>query len=150
MPTKLVLALCALVLAGACARLPPSPATVAALSAEFGSEPVVADGDCIFSAPVRSEFIAYRLFGLCFFSATQLRLYYGGEKPALAFAWPLAAIKSYALHGDTFTLVTAAGNFGLVVRDASGLVSALRARGVPEDKRLPPFRAKDPSPFHWL
>lgn len=150
MRTKLILALTALSFAAACARQPPSPATISALSAEFNAAPVVVDSDCIFSAPVKSEFIAYRLFGLCLFSAAQLRLYYGGDKPALAFAWPMAAIKSYAFHGDTFTLVTDAGNFGLVVKDAPGLIAALRAQRVPEDSKLPLFRAKDSSPFSWM
>jgi len=150
MRTKLIFAVCVLTLAAGCSRQPPSPATISALSAEFNAARVVVDTDCIFSAPVKNEFIAYRLFGICIFSDTQLRVYYGGEKPALAFAWPIAAIKSYAFHTDTFTLVTDAGNFGLVVKDAPGFLAVLRARGVREDSGLPLFRAKDPSPFNWM
>jgi len=150
MRDKLILGLCALTLIAGCARQPPSPATISALSAEFNAARVVVDSDCIFSAPVKNEFIAYRLFGLCLFSGTQLRLYNGGEKPAMAFAWPVAAIKSYAFHSDTFTLVTDAGNFGLVLKDAPGFIAVLRAQGVPEDSKLPLFRAKDPSPFNWM
>ena len=145
----LVTSLCALLLTG-CAHQPPSAEAVAALTAEFAETRVVADTDCIFSAPVKNEFIAYRLYGLCLFSDTQLRLYHGGDKPALAFAWPIGAIKAYAFHADTFTIVTGAGNFGLVVKDAAGLIEVLRAQGVPENANLPVFSAKDPAPFNWM
>jgi len=150
MRTEFSLALCVLTLAAGCGRQPPSPATISALSAEFNAARVVVDSDCIFSEPVKNEFVAYRRFGLCLFSDTQLRLYYGGEKPAIAFPWPVSAIKSYAYHTDTFTLVTDAGNFGLVLKDAPGFIAVLRAHGVPEDGKLPLFRAKDPSPFNWM
>ena len=139
-----------LLLLCACAGQQPSSTTLAAMRAEFAGGTAVVDTDCIFSAPVKNDFIAYRIMGLCLFSDKQLRLYYGGEKPALAFAWPLTSIKSYAFHGDTFSLVTDTGNFGLVLKDAPGLIAALRARGVPENNELPLFRAKDPSPFNWM
>jgi len=147
---KLIIPLCALSLVAGCSQQPPSPATISALSAEFNSARVVVDSDCIFSAPVKNKFVAYRVFGLCLFSDSQLRLYYGGEKPALAFAWSIADIKSYAFYTDTFILVTDAGNFGLVVKDAPGFVAVLQEHRVPEDGKLPQFRAKDPSPFNWM
>lgn len=140
----------ALLLAAACAPQPPSAASVAALTAEFAAPRVAVDTDCIFSAPVRGEFIAHRLFGWCLFSDSQLRLYYGGERPQLAFAWALTSLKAYALHEDTFTLVTTAGNFGLVLKDRAAFRAALQQAGGVEDPALPLFRAKDPSPFNWM
>ncbi len=150
MRKTLITPLCILTLLTGCALQPPSAAVIAALTAEFNAPRVVVDSDCIFSAPVRDDFIAYRLFGLCLFSDTQLRLYYGGEKPAQAFAWPVGAIKSYAYHTDTFTLVTDAGNFGLVIKDAAGLIAVLRAHGVTENAKLPVFRSKDQVRFNWM
>jgi len=146
----LVTSLFPLLLAAGCASQPPSAEAVAALTAELAAPKVAVDTDCIFSAPVKNAFIAYRHFGLCLFSGTQLRLYYRGQKPALAFDWRLAAIKSYALHGKVFTLVTDAGNFGLVVEDAPGLVAALRAQRVSENPKLPEFRSKDLAPWFWM
>ena len=119
-----------LALGGGCAS-PLAPATLAALRAELQAPQAVADGDCIFSAPIPGDYIAYRLFGLCLFSATRLRLYYGGEKPVLAYDWPIAAIKSWALHGDTFTVATDAGNFGLVLKERAAFIAVLRAQGIP-------------------
>ena len=57
------------------------------------------------------------------------------------------AIKAYALHTDVFTVVTDAGNFGLVVQDATGFIAALRAQGVPENAKLPEFSAM---PMPWI
>ncbi len=142
--------MCALLLTAGCASQLPSAADVAALRAEFAAPRVVVDTDCIFSGPVKDEFIAYRRFGLCLFSDTQLRLYYRGKKPTLAFAWPVGAIKAYALHTDVFTFVTDAGNFGLVIKDAPGFVAVLRAQGVPENAKLPEFSSKDPAPWSWM
>ena len=147
---KLFLALCALILVAGCAPQPPSPATISALSADFNAARVVVDTDCIFSAPVKNSFIAYRKFGLCLFSDSQLRLYYGGDKPSLAYSWPIASIISYAFYTDTFVLVTDAGNFGLVVKDAPSFIAVLQKQRVPQDNKLPQFRAKDPSPFAWM
>jgi len=140
---------CVLALGTGCARQIPATA-ITALSAEFNAPQVAVDSDCIFSVPIPKEYIAYRISGLCLFSDTQLRLYYGGEKPLLAFAWPITAIKSWAFHTDTFTVVTEAGNFGLVLKDAAAFIAVLRAHGVPENDKLPLFRAKDPSPFNWM
>lgn len=142
-------AACILVFVTGCARQVPAT-TIAALSAEFHAPQVAVDSDCIFSAPTPNKFIAYRIYGLCLFSDTQLRLYYGGEKPELAFAWPINAIKSWALHGDTFTMATESGNFGLVLGDSAAFIAVLRMHGVPEDDKLPLFRAKDTSPFNWM
>ena len=144
------LALFALLLTAGCASQPPSPELVSALQAEFASARVVADTDCIFSGPVKNEFRAYRHFGLCLYSDTQLRLYYGGTQPKLAYSWPIGAIKAYALHRSIFTLVTDAGNFGMVVDNAPGFVAALRARGVRENAKLPEFSSKDPAPWNWF
>lgn len=134
--------------AGCVHRVPT--AAIAALSAEFHAPQVIVDSNCIFSAPTPHKYIAYRIQGLCLFSDTQLRLYYGGEKPELAFAWPITAIKSWALHGDTFTMVTESGNFGLVLKDSPAFIGVLRMHGVYEDNNLPLFRAKDTSPFNWM
>ena len=120
------------------------------MSAEFHAPTVVVDTDCIFSAPRPNEYKAYRISGLCMFSDTQLRLYYGGKDPSLAYTWQLAAIKSWVLHNDTFTLVTEAGNVGLVIKDADTFAAELRKHGVPENDKLPLYRAKDPSPFLWM
>ena len=143
-------AVCVLAVFGAgCAHQIPAT-EIAALSAEFHETPVVVDNDCIFSAPTTGKYAAYRIFGLCMFSDTRLRLYYGGDKPSLAFSWPVTAIKSWAFHTDTFTLVTEAGNFGMVLKDPAAFIAVLRAHGVPENGELPLFRAKDPSPFDWM
>lgn len=142
--------MCLLLLTTGCATEAPSAAVVAALKAEFAAPQVVVDADCIFSEPVKEEFIAYRHFGLCLFSDSQLRLYHGGNKPALAFAWPIDTIKAYAYHTNIFTVVTDAGNFGLVVKDAPELIAVLRARGVREDAKLPVFSSKDPAPWNWM
>ncbi len=139
-----------LLLAAGCASQPPSPEAVAALKAEFAAPTVKVDTDCIFSRPVKNEFMAYRHFGLCLFSDAELRFYYRGEKPTLAFSSPVGAIKAYALHGKVFTVVTNAGNFGLVINDAPGLIAALRAQGVPENANLPEFSSRDPAPWFWM
>lgn len=139
---------CVMALGTGCARQVPAVA-IAALSAEFNA-PQMVDSDCIFSEPTPNKYIAYRIHGLCLFSDTQLRLYYGGEKPSLAFAWPITAIKSWAFHTDTFTVVTESGNFGLVLENAAAFITVLRTHDVPENDKLPLFRAKDPSPFHWM
>ena len=133
-----------------CASEPPSAAAIAALRTDFDSPKVVADNDCMFSAPVRNAYIAYRLNGLCLFSDSQLRLYYAGNWPPLAFAWPITDIKSWALHGDIFTVVTEGGNFGLVLKDRAGFIAVLRAHNVPENEKLPEYRAKDTAPFSWM
>jgi len=151
MASKLILALCALTLIAGCASEPPSGATIAALSKDFDAPKVIADNDCMFSAPVRNAYAAQRLYGFCLFSDSQLRLYYAGKKPPLAFAWPIADIKSWALHTDIFTVVTEAGNFGLVLKDTAGFVAVLRAHNVPENDKLPEYRAKDALPaFSWM
>jgi hypothetical protein len=133
-----------------CASQSPTAADVATLTAEFNATNVTVDKDCIYSAPAYDKFIANRLFGLCIFSDTQLNLYYGGAKPSLAFGWRIGAIKAYAFHTDTFTVVTDEGNFGLVVKDADRLIKALRAQGVPENVKLPVFRTNDETLFHWM
>ena len=143
-------ALLSLLLTTGCASRPPSVEVVAALRAEFAAAKVVVDTDCIFSGPVKNEFIAYRHFGFCLYSDTQLRFYFRGDKPILAYAWTVASIKAYALHTNVFTVVTDAGNFGLVIEDAPGLIAVLRARGVPEDVGLPVFSSKDPVPWNWM
>ena len=151
MRISLIIPLCALSLIAGCASEPPSGATIAALSAEFNTPKVIADNDCMFSAPVRNAYVAHRLYGLCLFSDSQLRLYYGGKKPPLAFAWPITDIKSWALHTDIFTVVTEAGNFGLVLKDTAGFIAVLRAHNVPENDKLPEYRAKDTIPtFNWM
>jgi len=142
--------MCALLLTAGCASQAPSPEAVAELQAAFAAPRVVVDTDCIFSGPVKNAFVAYRHFGLCLFSDNALRFYYRGEKPALAFAWPVGALKAYALHGNIFTVVTDAGNFGLVIKDTPGLVAVLRAQGVPENATLPEFSSKDPVPWSWM
>jgi hypothetical protein len=144
---KFLAVLCSLTLIAGCAGQPPSAATIAALRTEPHMTKAVVDSDCMYSVPVRNQYIAYRLNGLCLFSDSELRLYYGGEKPPLAFALPITAIKSWAFHPDIFTVVTEAGNFGLVLKDSAGFVAVLRAHGIPENDKLPVFRAKDPSPF---
>lgn len=144
-----ITSLFSLLLTAGCASQPPSTEVVAALKAEFAA-PTVVDTDCIFSKPVENEFIANRYFGLCLFSDAQLRLYYRGTKPTLAFSWPIGAIKAYALHGNIFTVVTDAGNFGLVIKDASRFIAALRAQGVPENAKLPVFSSKDPALWNWM
>ena len=146
----LCISLCSLLLMTGCANQPPSAAVVAALKAEFTTPQVVVDTDCIFSAPVNDAFIAYRHFGLCLFNDTELRLYYCGNGPSLAFTWSINAFKAYAIHGNIFPVVTGAGDFGLVVNDAPGLVAVLRAHGVPENAMLPVFSFKDPAPWRWM
>lgn len=150
MRKNLMLTLGALALIAGCASEPPSGATIAALSAEFDTPKVVVDNDCLFSAPVRNAYIANRLNGVCLFDDSQLRLYYGGKKPPLAFAWPITDIKSWALHTDIFTVVTEAGNFGLVLKDTAGFVAVLRAHNVPENNKLPEYRARDSVPSSWM
>jgi hypothetical protein len=141
--------LCAFIISG-CVNLQPSKADLATLTSEFKDANVVVDTDCIFSAPVYNKFIAYRHFGLCLFGDTRLNLYHAGKKPSLAYAWQVGAIKSYAFHIDTFTLVTDKGNFGLVVRDSDKFIAVLHARGIPENTRLPVFRTSDEAPSHWM
>ena len=143
-------AACTLLLSAGCARQMQSPETIAALSAELRAPKVAVDSDCIFSAPMPGQYIAYRIFGLCMFSGAELRLYHGGAKPALAYSWPVTALKSWAFHGDTFTIVTEVGNFGLVLKDASAFIAVLRANRVPENDKLPIYRARDTSPFNWM
>ena len=147
---KLGLALCALTLVAGCASEPPSGATIAALSSEFDTPKVTADKDCLFSPPVRNAYVANRLNGLCLFNDSQLRLYYGGKKASLAYAWPITDIKSWALHSDIFTVVTDSGNFGMVIKDRAGFIAVLRAHNVPENQLLPEYRAKDSVPSSWM
>ena len=136
-----------LLLAG-CAGQAPSPEALAALRSEFASPSVAVDIDCIFSGPVKNEYRAYRHFGLCLFSDKELRLYFRGEQPKLAYAWSLGKMRSYALHGNIFTVVADAGNFGLVVKERAALAAALRSQGVHEDTGLPEFSSKDLAPWY--
>lgn len=139
-----------LTLAAGCASRPPSAAALSSLKAELGGRNVVADTACIFSAPVVNAFIGHRHFGVCLFNDSKLRLYDGTEPPKLAFEWPVSAIKAYAFHTDTFTLITSQGNFGLVVDNSTKLIEVLRAHRVPENSKLPVFGAKDPAPWSWM
>ena len=142
--------LCALMLATGCASRPPSAEVMNSLKKGLGGGNVVADTTCIFSAPVVNAFTAYRQFGVCLFNDSKLHLYYGNEAPKLAFEWPISAIKAYAFHTDTFTLITSQGNVGLVVNNPTKLMEVLHAHGVPEDSKLPIFGAKDPAPWSWM
>lgn len=150
MRKQIVLVSCAVSLLAGCANAPPSAATMAALRTDFDTPKVVADNDCMFSAPKRNAYIADRLNGLCLFSDSQLRLYYGGKTTPLAFAWPIADIKAWALHSDVFTVVTESGNFGLVLKDAAAFVAVLRAHKIQEDDKLPEYRARDTQPSSWM
>ena len=89
----------------------------------------------------------------CLVTNEALRIYKDDKKASLAFESPISSIQEYSFHTDTFTLVTTAGNFGLVlddsVKDSAKFIGTMQSRGVAENRRLPEFKAKDAGPYSF-
>ena len=148
-----VLAVTMLASGSSCAGSRIDRAAALALLPENERRDVVVQSNCIYSIPAKNVFTAYKRFGFCLVTNEALRIYKDDKKASLAFESPISSIQEYSFHTDTFTLVTTAGNFGLVlddsVKDSAKFIGTMQSRGVAENRRLPEFKAKDAGPYSF-